>query len=889
MATARQDFERFVEWLYQEGMQVPSDSRRLAKLAMMHFDELAGTSRQRSQRSIYLARLLREELAQVVDEAPEAPADVAVDAWPWARLRHFTLGPFRGFRNPESFDLQKQIILFFGPNGSGKSSFCEGLEYALMGDVEEAGAKRIAARTYLANIHAQRFVPPLLKATGHQQQELDVAASPNVYRFCFIEKNRIDAFSRIAARPSNQRAELVATLFGMDQFNDFVSNFNESIDSQLTISATKKIILEGKRKALDADKAIVTGEIVSRQRLRDEEAALASSYSEEMDYSGLKRLIGSAEAPGRLQELDRLLNAVPPSIIGARRQTFLDGLATAQQCWDNLAALTSVLTAQSDQISFKGLYDAVLALQQSTGDRCPACDTPLRGDSHVVTDPYEKATAGLSQLRALGELQQRQRDAHRDFSHASNGLRQQLTPLAAFIGEQHGAGSSAVRQLLLRLTDDAQMNWWAPFYPSPSGEKIQANLLGELLAIFDLIEEKDAITKRLQDERAPLIAERQRLLEFKLQVHAQDQKQAMLTTAIYEAKARINAFDTENSELISQVSQEQQDIERDTPFKTSYEHFLRQLKEYREQLPGQLLAGLNDMALMLYNEFNCSDLDADKLSSLHLPLSGEDKIEIAFRGNPSCRVDALHVLSEGHIRCLGLAILLAKAKCMNSPLIVFDDVINAIDHDHRRGIRETIFESDYFAQTQLIVTCHSNEFIKDIQQHLPVQRRQDCQVYLFRHHAGDNQPRVSGNVEPRNYIAKARAAHNALNGREALSSSRQALEMLSNKVWRWLGFYDMGLLSVVIAGSGAEPGLRNLCEALHKKLKDARTFEHANKAPLIECYGRILGIPAVNQVWMYLNKGTHEEADRDDFDEQLVESVVQTLEQIDRLDLRRPR
>jgi hypothetical protein len=54
----------------------------------------------------------------------------------------------------------------------------------------------------------------------------------------------------------------------------------------------------------------------------------------------------------------------------------------------------------------------------------------------------------------------------------------------------------------------------------------------------------------------------------------------------------------------------------------------------------------------------------------------------------------------------------------------------------------------------------------------------------------------------------------------------------------------------------------------------------------VAAYGRILGIPAVNLVWTYLNKGTHEEANRDDFDGDLVESVVQTLEEIDALDLR---
>lgn len=888
MATARQDFERFVEWLYREDKEVSDSVRRLAHLVMTHFDALAGTSRQRNQRSVYLVRLMREELAQVVDTPPDFLVDAEAAAWPWARLRHLTLGPFRGFRNPEPFDLQKQITLFYGPNGSGKTSLCEGLEYALLGDVEEAGAKRIAARTYLANDHARRFVPPILKATNHQRQEIDVVANADIYRFCFIEKNRIDAFSRIAARPNNQRAELIATLFGMDQFNDFVSHFNESIDGQLVLLAAKQLVLTGRRTALGADKETVRGEAVARQLLREEEAALAKSYAEGIDYSALKQLIGSAEIPGRLQKLDGLLNAVPPAIIGAQRQVILSAFEKTLRDQESLALLTKELQAQGDQVSFKALYDTVLVLQKASADRCPACDTPLQGEVRVVSNPYEKAAAGLAQLRALGELQERKLDAQRSLLQASRELLQLLTPLATFIGTQQDQASVA-GQFLLSLPGDPQGTWWAALSPHSAGEDAGTNVLEQVLAIADRIEGHDTTSKQVLQERAPLVAERQRLLDFQLKVQAQDQKDVALTAVIKGAEARIAAFDNDNAELIAQVAQEQQEIARDTPFKAVYDRFLEELKAYREQLPGQLLAGLNETALTLYNEFNQNDLDADKLASLHLPLTGEDKIQIAFRGNPARRVDALHVLSEGHIRCLGLAILLAKSKSMDSPLIVFDDAINAIDHDHRRGIRETIFESEHFVRTQFIVTCHSSEFIKDIQQHLPVHRRQDCQVYLFRHHTGDYQPRVTGNIDSRNYIAKARAARNALNDRDALGASRQALEMLSNKVWQWLGYHDIGLLTVPLAGVGAEPALRNLCEALHKKLRDTRTFDHVNREPLIEAYGRILGIPTANQVWTYLNKGTHEEADRDDFDGNHVESVVQTLEQIDLLDLRRPR
>lgn len=244
------------------------------------------------------------------------------------------------------------------------------------------------------------------------------------------------------------------------------------------------------------------------------------------------------------------------------------------------------------------------------------------------------------------------------------------------------------------------------------------------------------------------------------------------------------------------------------------------------------------------------------------------------------------MLSEGHIRCLGLAILLAKAKEIECPVIVFDDAINAIDHDHRGGIRETIFESDTFLQTQLIVTCHSNEFIKDIQQHLPSSRRAECKVYLLRHHDGNYQPRVNGNIPSASYIVRARYALELLNYRDALSASRQALEMLSNRIWGWLVSHDLGALNLIVFQAGAEPILRNLCDAISKKLRTTNTFSHPNRQIIQDAYGRILGIPESNLIWTYLNKGVHEESERDDFDGEFVELVVQTLEELDSLDLR---
>ena len=886
MASAKRDFERFIAWLHLPDTQAQPDVRRLANLALANFEGLAQTSRQHSQRSSYLVGLARRALTQTLDGPTDIQAVAADGAWPWQRLRSMTIGPFRGFRTPEPFDLQKRVILFYGPNGSGKTSFCEALEFGLLGSVEEAETKRIDGRTYFANLHARRFEPPALRATDHQNREVAVASNPDTFRFCFIEKNRIDAFSRIAARPPAQRTELIATLFGMDKFNEFVGHFNGSIDQQLVLSATKQLALTGKRNALTADQAMVNGEVKALLDLANEEAALALMHSAGMTYAGLKAHIGIAGAPGRLQQLEGILNAVPPAAIGLSREGLLSAFDVSRQGQEQLTGIAAKLEARSSQVSFKDLYTAVLALQATECDHCPACDTPLADAKY---NPFDKATAGLAHLKELGELQEKRNAAQGKVAAASRELRRQLANLAAFV-TPHGAQETPVGRYLAGLAIEPTGDWWTAVYPAQAPQEgvaaTAAVTLEQILLVADRVAVQDAASLLASQERRRNITERDGLIAFQLSVQAQDLKRQQLVDDVTKAKGRIAAFDVDNAALIRDVSQEARDIERDAPIKVAYDRFLALLRSYRNQLPGSLMAGLNDAAMNLYNEFNRNDLDPDKLAALYLPLTGEQKIEISFKGNPGVRVDALRILSEGHIRCLGLAILLAKGQSIQSPLIVFDDVINAIDHDHRSGIRETIFESDHFADTQLIVTCHSNEFIKDIQQHLPAQRRGDCQVYLFRNHTGNYQPRVTGNVTSKNYVLKARASKDNLDHREALASCRQGLEMLSEKVWRWLGSHELGLLNLQLAGSGAEPGLRNLCDALRKRLVGAATFNHANKPVLLAAYGQILGIPAANQVWTNLNKGTHEEANREDFDAALVETVVQTLESLDGLDLR---
>lgn len=885
MGTARQDFERFVRWLHEPDRQAPEQARRFAAMVLENFDTVAATARQRNSRSQLLAALAREYLELISPDLPRLPELVPQGQWPWVRLRRLTAGPFRGFRQPQVFDLSKRVVLCYGPNGSGKSSLCEALEYALLGSVEEAGSKRIDHRAYLANIHEGRFSDPQLLATDDQGREVRATANENLFRFFFVEKNRIDNFSRIAATSPGRRTDLIATLFGMDQFNDFAANFNESMDAALTLGTQTQFLLTARRQALRADEAIRDGEAAQIQALSQEADDYAATIAPNLSYDGLTLLVvGNEEAPGRLRELDAKLRVMPPALTNSSREQLASLYASADSSAKLVAASQRELDQRRSQVSYRQLFAAVRALRDEHWDQCPACLTPL---ANTASNPFDRADAGLRNLEELARLEAEHERLRGAASDASRALRAGLHDLERFL-ESEGQNDDVVGAYLRALPGNPESPyWWVSVYSPETDEAEATPSFEQILLLADQAASRDAQTREALRLRNEDIAEQQRLNDARVWMAEYGTRRARAVQDAEQARVRIAQWEVENADLIRQAGEEEQANRRDRPIKDAYDSFFGFLKSFREQLPRMLMADINASTLELYNEFNHGDRDEDKLADLRLPLTGEGIIEIAFRGNPHRQLNALTALSEGHIRCLGLAILLAKAQSIGAPLIIFDDAINAIDHDHRSGIRRAIFEADRFRRTQIIVTCHSPEFVKDVENHLHREDRQDCHQYVLLHHRGDHQPRVNPDAGSQNYLARAREAiDNRFAPRDALSFARKSLEMLTHRSWKWLESHRVGNISVQIEGPGKEPQLRTLCEALRTKLRNTPTFDHASKQPLLENLNTILGIPEQNFVWTLLNKGTHEEPDRDDFDMDHVETVLTVLGNIDGLELR---
>lgn len=876
MNSTYEQYRKFLGWLVQENALATPDIRRIANIIDVNFAEVHATTSAARSRSVVLSKLLLKEFSTASEEFVTVSEQSETKPFPWTRLTHLTVGPFRGFRRPEPFELDHRVVLFYGPNGSGKTSLCEAVEHALLGSVDESKVNRIGD-DYLINLHDKTVDTPTLLVRMAGEPPTQVSPDPDLYRFCFIEKNRIDAFSRIASRTSAQRKDLIASLFGIEDFSDFVGHFNEVnvMERQLQPSTIKSEQLLRARTANTTDQTTVKSELETLALRTEEENKAANEYKEGSSYQDILALIGTTEVPGRLKQLKDILLAPTSTLMGVTLQTLQEQLQAAERAYEEAKSLEETRRERATDISYKDLYAAIQKLKALELDICPACETPL---GIAIKNPFDKADAALEVLNELVELEQKIVIANKKMEEASTILLSTFQAISNFSDKTKSDTYPALENISTSSGD----RWWQPWlFELEDGSFIPSI---DLIEDVESIENRDSNIRQAASQRSSDIAELEKLTDLNLKITELKLKRQQITEEISSAKNRIADFENANSTLITEAADEALKVADSQRILRAYDSYRTLIKRYCTALPGHLVSDLNTIVLDLYNNFNQDDPEEDLLAQIKLPPTENDRIEISFKTAPNKLFDALHVLSEGHIRCLGLAILLGKNIQQGVPLVIFDDAVNAIDHDHRRGIRETLFRHPALEEKQLLITCHSDDFITSIQNLLP--KNQQAQLYVFRPSDGARHPNILRKTGLRHYLEQANVAFEEGRIAACLQHCRQALELLNLKIWNWLSSHDLGTLTLQLNSASASPGSRNITDALRKNL-ETPTFTPPEKETLLAGLKTLTGIPAANLVWKYLNKGTHVEGDRDDFEIAFVKLALVTLNEMNEIKLKR--
>ena len=865
------EYQRFLQALYNE-----TDSEgviKVANLVLEHLDDLLPLTNQQGQRVKKMVALAQANWQ--TKNATIQPLNLNTIKTPAyvSQLKSMSVGPFRGFARQEVFNLSSRLVLIYGPNGTGKSSFCEALEFGLLGNVADADNKRFRdQKDYLKNAHVDRFAAPIITFENEQGDEIQFEANESAYRFCFVEKNRIDSFSRIAAQTPAKQTELISTLFGMESFVEFVRNFTPEMDAKyIDLSGVKSALLNLKRQGLTgAHQQIITNNL-ELPIIAREEQDLANQYREGVTFTEMVcEINGDGQKLGDIKNFEDELQQ-PIATKSNLTSIALQDLRSSINA--NITELTEnrqKLTDASQLVSFKRLYDAVSKLQLSSTDKCPACLTPL---NQVVVDPYSHANKELQNLQHLAELQKAGQEFEQNIKQSIFEVSQVLNTCLRYFPENNPLSNYQV----IKNTQATEAWWNTLSQPIEDGItpwqhlELQVNQLeaADIKLVIDghVRAEKQAQLKKLRD--------------ISVQVTALKTRRQTTEKGIADNQKLIDEFDIENAQLIADVELEKTVVQNNKLIVDSYRSFVSKLNVYSNSLPGRLVADLGESVVNLYNSFNRNDLPSELLAFIKLPLLQNQKLEIAFQDQPEQFFDALHVLSEGHIRCIGLAMLLAKNLKENCPLLIFDDPVNAIDDDHRESIRRTLFEDNYFADKQILLTCHGEEFFKDIHNLLSAEEAKQTRSFTFLPRLNESHIRVDFNCSPRNYIVAAREHINRSEIREALAKSRQALENLAkDKVWRYVSKHGDGNLSLKLYSHSAPIGLRNLTEQLKCQIKKS-DFSYQCKNKVYEPLETLLGLNGDSREWRYLNKGTHEEQDRAEFDRHTVQTIIDALDKID--------
>ncbi|MGE6146346.1 AAA family ATPase [Aeromonas media] len=873
MSKSLVEFKRF---LVKSAPKLTENEKKLANLILGRFDEIAVVGAAGGRRGKALAKLIVDEgesaspvLDIAADEANANESEIL-------RLTKVEVEHFRGFSEKHTFEFKTPYTFVFGPNGTGKSSLCEALEFGLLASIHEADSKRIPVTDYIRNATSRKSATPVLYGDTGKEKGIQVQADARSFEFCFIEKNRIDGFARVAANtPAAQQARLAA-LFGLEEFNSFATQFNENLDSYLDITGKKGKDLADRAKGIAGHKAFLEGLPEKTKAAETRDAALLTKYPGCKNIEEIKAILTGPEGNGGRQkanntEIGHLQNLKTAADPGT--DSILADANGLLRLIKEKAESEEFLKQYKEQLSLRDLYGAIMRNRERFENKCPACASDIYRDGQLAVplDPYGNAEEKLKQFDAALWVEGRIKEVREALNLGWRDLLSKIARLPAFAAAIGFVSATEVSSFSTEASDAKSAIDIEIFLGTVPAKRELLQALKDATATHNAkFEQSKAAIKKLEDDNLAISKDLEEIVAISTLVAANSKSET-------EATQAIEKFNRENEELIREVEAEKPGIARNLGYSLAYASLRKKLLAYNAELPLALAVDLNEKTLKFYNEVNKNDHPSDRLKSLRLPTAAGEKIEIEFENGDRC--DALQVLSEGHIRCLGLAILLAKITRDGLPFLIFDDVVNSIDDEHRGAIIDLILNPEEVGKRQLIVTTHGEDFVKRLENAVPMKKYKETVTridFLVPFAAKKIAVKLDS---PRHYLTVATRSYEEGRIRDSLSYIRKAFEEELNRLWKKIANKKLSAqISIGMRGPG-DPDLMSLATGLCQFLnrKDVTVFQEA--VPHLD---EMLGYSEKHKVeWSHLNKGTHEEDRAEEFDAVIVRRMLETVVKLD--------
>jgi DNA repair exonuclease SbcCD ATPase subunit len=870
----KNNFLKWVKTLDENSLS--ETDKQLINIFIDNLDALIPLGTNGGLRAKKLVDLIELHKYNASTNLPELNLDSHISKESIERIVEFIVGPFRGFSTSEIINFDNNFVFLYGPNGSGKSSFCEGLEFALLGNIWEATAKRIGMAKYIQNSITKKAELPIAYYKNADGKKKPIQKDQEMYQFSFIEKNRIDGFARITAVPPDEQKDRIATLFGLDAFSDFVDNFTDNFQNYLSINTPLKNEFSSNSQYYEQKKLRLFEIEKERSEISNELALLIKNIGVDsvVDKETMKLfLLGGVEGvSGIINQLQiKKVTAIPDDIKIDGIDNYTSDIDTLYKSIKELENDMAKFFSLSSNIKYNELYNAISAIDKDKeADKtiCPACKTPI---SETVINPFVNAQIELQTMKELSSLQECIPINAREISQQTRNIRQSAYQISSILTN---LGSTIV---FSSITEVDYIN----IETIPTWLKILSN---EVEIASKEFSQYDILKQSCERYNASLLIQRTEQLNIDAEIQKYNNfHETLIKISTIENKLNIEEqnitdaikqLEETNKEVLINIENEQKNVEVNQNYIGAYSKLIKSLKNHRNSLPALFSTGLADKAKDYYNIINSHDPEFDKIESLILPTKIGEKIMIQFSGS-SEKHDALYILSEGHIKILGLSILLAKVVAENLKVIIFDDIVNAIDDEHKDGIADLLLGHTDMTNRQLILTCHGDQFVNKLEHKLGASRSSK-EVIRYRFFPMDSIPTRTIKIsigDAKHYLLQAKEALDRDDRKGAAFKCRQATESVSQSLWKKLGKELNINLSVSMRTPTAEPDLYSIVNSLIKELekidKDAALLKLLKE--LKEKYP-----------WSLLNKGTHE-GDLPEFDRTDISSLIAIITNIEKL------
>jgi AAA15 family ATPase/GTPase len=849
---------------------------KLINIITDNFDSVASVGTAAGKRALLLNELINKNRDKVSNNLPKIEDATKTNTNDVKRINRIEIENFRGFASKEIFDLDKPKVLIYGPNGSGKTSFCEALEYSLLGYLSEADAKRIDVKNYITNVHTGKFSQPVVTGKNAKGVNIDIKVNPDSYYFCFIEKNRIIDFARYSSKTQGQQENLLATLFGLDDFYSFINGFTDNILGKIPVESLKQKELDRKTQEITGQKQNIESSTKKNVELESQKKVIAENSKLNKTFDELDLYInGNQEIKGKIELLDNELQKPKGELFNHTTvNQLLESFLKIEKSITLFEENNTKFEQEKGKISFRKIFQLVQNFESSFLDKCPVCETPIE---QTKINPFDNARTKLKELEGIANIEQERDNAwdnlvsevHNftiDFESRKKSAKELKIDLNVNTPEQLNG---------FKKEKSEQKSYIQNIKKLFENIKLQKN---NLLVLEQKINDSNTNTNKHLEKQKVLQVEKIALSELKKKIETLKANLKSHQEIIITAKKITANFDTENKPLIDGIDKEKIILEDNKKYVEAYKTLLQKLNKYKNELPLSFVENLNELTKEFYNFINQGDGKFELIEKIVLPSNAGERINVSFQDNPEVKLDAMHILSEGHTRCLGLSILLAKVVQDKLPFIIFDDIINAIDDTHRGRIRELLFDNPIINKKQIIITSHSEEYIKDIENiHFTKKSYNDERIlYTF---LKPTSKTIHKKETTKHYLNKASNHIEEHSNRDCLMECRRALENLSNEFWRSVSKKYNIQVSAKIRVPDAKPDLMGIVSSLRKTVGKHNDPSYKSCVDILAWFTGLE--TSNNQVWNYLNKGTHEESNRDDFDSLIVEEVLTNLIQLE--------